>query len=288
MTRISRIALGAAGALLLLAVWKSANAPERLVPPGPRDAEPPETCIGIAPAPPPSLWLADLTWEETCGAIAAGFRTVIVPTAGLEQNGRHAVLGKHRRVVTTASERIASEVGHVLIAPVVDYVPESRIDPPAGHMRFAGTISVPERVFEAVLESAARSLRQHGFTLVAFVGDSGDSQASQARVAARLAGEWNGGGVLHVSDYYAKNGQVDFLKARGETDATIGTHAGIRDTSELLAVDPAAIRPGAITRDPTYDADGSDGDPTRATPALGDELLRLKVSAAAAQIRTKL
>lgn len=282
MTKFSRITLGAAGALLLLALWKSGRAP--LVPAGPRDAEPPGTCARIAAAPPPSPWLADLTWEETCAAIAAGFRTVIVPTAGLEQNGRHAVLGKHRRVVNAASERIASEVGHALIAPVVDYVPEGRVDPPAGHMRFAGTISVPERVFEAVLESAARSLRQHGFTLVAFVGDSGGSQASQSRVATLLSREWNGG-ALHVSDYYAKNGQVDLLKSRGETDATIGSHAGIRDTSELLAVDAAAIRPGAIDGDPSYDVDGSDGDPTKATPALGNELLALKVAAAAAQIR---
>lgn len=234
-------------------------------------------CAGIAAATPPTVWLADLTWEETCAAIAAGYRTVIVPTAGIEQNGRHAVLGKHRYVVAAASERIASEIGHTLVAPVVDFVPEQR------HMEFAGTISVPERVFEELLESIARSLRAHGFTLVAFVGDSLDNQPGQERVAARLAQQWNGG-ALHVSDYYAKNGQVDLLRSRGETDATIGSHAGIRDTSELLAAHPEGVRTAKIAATPDA-ASGSSGDATRASAALGEELLRLKVAAAVAQIR---
>lgn len=277
MNRASRIALGVAAALLLLSLWKSATSP-RLVARGPADTDPPATCAGISAAAPPTVWLPELTWEETCAAIAAGYRTVIVPTAGIEQNGRHVVLGKHHHVVAAASERIASSIGHALVAPVVDYVPETH------HMEFAGTISVPEPVFEAVLESAARSLRTHGFTLVAFVGDSFDNQAGQARVAASLSREW-GSGALHVSDYYAKNGQVALLESRGETAATIGGHAGMRDTSEMLAAAPAGVRAAKIRAGVTLPRDGSDGDPTRASAALGEEMLRLKVDAAAAQIR---
>lgn len=270
MTRVSRIALGTAA--IVLAIAGSLRMREDAAPRSSARA-----CEGIAAASPPSVWLADLTWEETCAAIAAGHRTVIVPTAGIEQNGRHAVLGKHRYVVSAASERIASELGQTLVAPVVDFVPEER------HMGFAGTISVPERVFDDLLESIARSLRAHGFTLVAFVGDSLDNQPGQERVAAKLAKEWSGG-ALHVSDYYAKNGQVDFLKSRGETDASIGSHAGIRDTSELLAAHPDGVRGAKITATPDA-ASGSNGDASRASAALGEEMLRLKVAAAVAQIR---
>src|SRR5207253_7459894 len=103
---------------------------------------------------------AELTSPEVCAAIAAGYTTAIVPTGGTEQNGPHLVIGKHHEVVTFTSERIAKELGHTLVAPVLDYTPEARIDPPEGHMRFAGTISVPDAVFAAVLECAARSLRQ--------------------------------------------------------------------------------------------------------------------------------
>ena len=251
---------------------------------GPRDAAVPETCAGIAAAPPATVWLAELTWEETCGALAAGFTTAIVPTAGIEQNGPHVILGKHHHVVSATSERIARELGNALVAPVVDYVPEGRIDPPTSHMRWAGTISVPEPVFEAVIESAARSLRQHGFTLVAFVGDSGGNQAAESRVASRLVSEWGAKSVLHVSDYYANNGQLEYLKQEGEGDAAIGTHAGIRDTSEMLAVHPAGVRvERAIAGLP--ESSGVEGDASRATAARGEELLRRKVAAAVAQIR---
>lgn len=245
----------------------------------------PESCAGITAAPPPSVWLAELTWEETCAALAAGYTTVIVPTAGVEQNGPHVVLGKHRYVVAAAAERIARELGNSLVAPVVDYVPEGRVDPPSGHMRWAGTISVPEPVFAAVLESAARSLRQHGFTLVAYVGDSGGNQDAQARVAKTLEREWGAGTALHVSDYYAKNGQTAWLEGQGETPAAIGSHAGIRDTSEMLAAHPAGVRADRTRAGLDFERSGVDGDPTRATAARGEELLRLKVSAAVAQIR---
>ena len=48
--------------------------------------------------------------------------------------------------------------------------------------------------------------------------------------------------VFAIDDYYAANGQVAWLTSEGESAASIGTHAGIRETSELLAIDPAAVR----------------------------------------------
>jgi hypothetical protein len=38
------------------------------------------------------------------------------------------------------------------VAPVIAYVPEGSIDPPTGHMRGAGTISIPAGAFEQTLE----------------------------------------------------------------------------------------------------------------------------------------
>ena len=88
--------------------------------------------------------------------------------------------------------QIAKQLGNALVAPVVSYVPEGDINPPTGHMRFAGTISLPQDVFVNVLEYAARSLRQHGFVDVALVGDSGGNQAGQKLVADALNKDWAG------------------------------------------------------------------------------------------------
>jgi len=81
------------------------------------------------------------------------------------------------------------------------YVPEGDVDPPTGHMRFAGTITIPQDVFAKLPEYAARSFRQHGFLDIALVGDSEGNQAGQELVAAMLNKEWSGTNVRvhHIS-----------------------------------------------------------------------------------------
>ncbi len=96
--------------------------------------------------------------------------------------------------------------------------------------------------------------------------------------------------MVHVGDYYNANGQVEWLLAQGETEVTIGTHAGIRDTSELMAVYPAGIRRDQLARDGDAfgEPTGVIGDPTRASAERGRALLRLKIDAAVRQIQAAL
>lgn len=234
----------------------------------------------------PSLHLENLTWTEIHRAMGEGYDTVIVPTGGTEQNGPHVVLGKHNFIVHRTSEEIAARLGGTMVAPVIAYVPEGETgDTPTDHMRWPGTLSVPDRVFEAVLEHAARSLATHGFTRILFIGDSLGNQAPQERVAARLSAEWRGEGtrVLHIGDYYAANGQAAALEAEGYSAGQIGNHAGIRDTSELIAVHPGGVRSAPVA--PLEGAHpGSDGAPEMASAELGQMMLELKIEAALHQI----
>ena len=134
----------------------------------------------------PSIFLEDLTWTELRDEIGTGKTTIIVPIGGTEQNGPAMALGKHNRRVKLLCERIAVSLGNALIAPVVAYVPEGNVSPPSGHMRFPGTISVPEAEFETILEYAARSFKLHGFKDVVFLGDHGGYQADEKNVANKL------------------------------------------------------------------------------------------------------
>src|SRR5947209_9602778 len=117
--------------------------------------------------------IEDLTWTEVATAINAGKTTIIVPIGGTEQNGPHMVLGKQNERVKILAERIAMTLGNALVAPVIAYAPEGSIDPPAAHMRFPGTVSIPERTFESVLDATARSFKRHGFRDIVFIGDHG-------------------------------------------------------------------------------------------------------------------
>ena len=235
----------------------------------------------------PSVFLEELTWTEVRDAIDSGTTTIIIPTAGTEQNGPHMVLGKHKFIINHASAMIARELGNTLVAPVVTYVPEGDVNNPTrGHMSKAGTITLPEEYFVKLLEYAARSLAVHGFTEIVLIGDSGGNQSGMEQVAAMLNEEWKGdpARVFFVGDYYSNNGFHEWLMEQGETAETIGGHAGISDTSQLLAVDPRHIRTDKLAPGGGYPDSGVSGDPTRASVERGVKGIRMKVDAALAQI----
>jgi creatinine amidohydrolase/Fe(II)-dependent formamide hydrolase-like protein len=228
----------------------------------------------------PSLQLEELTWPELRDRVAAGTTIALVPIGGTEQNGVHMALGKHNRRVRLLAERIAQQLGNAVVAPVVAYVPEGRIDPPSGHMRWPGTITVPEAAFEASLESAARSLRRAGLAHVVLLGDSGDNRKSLERVAARVPG------VFSPPEYYRAStaDHAAALRARGFTDAQIGRHAGLADTTLMMALDASLVRGERLAKSA---GEGADGDASRAEAALGQEAVDRIVSVTVQAIRAR-
>src|ERR1700727_3006537 len=121
----------------------------------------------------PSIFLEDLTWTELRDEIGTGKTTIIIPIGGTEQNGPAMALGKHNRRVRLLCARIALSLGDALVAPVIAYVPEGSLSPPSAHLRFPGTIGVPEAAFETILEYAARRFKLHGLKDIVFLGDHG-------------------------------------------------------------------------------------------------------------------
>jgi creatinine amidohydrolase/Fe(II)-dependent formamide hydrolase-like protein len=220
------------------------------------------------------VFLDDLTWPELQERIRAGTTTIIIPVGATEQNGPHMVLGKHNVRVRALSARIAQALGNALVAPVVSYVPEGSINPPTAHMRFPGTITVPDAAFEQVIESAARSFRLHGFRDVVLLGDHGDYQKSLAKVAAKLNREWTASParVHAILEYYRASG-ADYsqsLKSKGYSNEEIGTHAGLADTALALAVDPGLVRRDKLEAGGRgAPSNGVAGDPRRATAEIG-------------------
>jgi creatinine amidohydrolase len=239
---------------------------------------------------PDTVEIADMSWVELRSAIARGYTTAIVPSGGIEQNGPHMILGKHDRIVRFAAEKIATTLGHTLVTPVISFVPEGTYDPPEGHLRFPGTIGVSEQAFASALDGIARSLKGGGFKTICFIADHGGSVKPQAEVAARLSREWAAEGVrvIDVSDYYADEAESAYLMAQGETRASIGQHAGIADTSELMAVDPSGVDLSRFANAPfTLESNGVSGDPLRATAERGRALMDIKIDAAVKQIKAQ-
>ena len=194
-----------------------------------------------------SLFLEELSSTELQSAIRAGKNTVLIPIGGTEWSGPDIALGKHNARARLLASRIAAKLGNALVAPVIAYVPEGRIDPPTLHMKHPGTITIPDDAFEKTLESAARSLLHHGFTRVVLLGDHGGYSKNLRNVAKRVPG------LVVPAAYYREM-----------------EHAGPDDTAATLAVDPKLVR-----------------DPKGATAEKGAALLDSIVESTARELSAK-
>lgn len=239
---------------------------------------------------PNTVFLEELTWTELRDQIHAGKTTAIIPIGGTEENGPQMALGKHNVRVKILSARIARALGNAIVAPVVAYVPEGHIHPPSGHMGFAGTITIPESAFGAMLEGAARSMKAAGFRDVVFLGDHGSYQRLDQAVAERLNRRWAKSGVRAIAmhEYYRASyeGFNRILAQHGFSKAEIGTHAALADTSLTLAVAPSLVRQNLLKSGRKFGAkDGVYGDPAKSSAVLGELGVRLIVERTVAAIK---
>ena len=240
-----------------------------------------------AAVPPANLYLEDLTWPELRADIEAGKTTILVPIGGTEQNGPHMALGKHNVRVKALAGKIAQALGDALVAPVIAYVPEGDVNRPQGHLQFPGTITIPPAAFETTLEYAAKSFKLAGFRNIVFLGDHGGYQRDDEAVSQRLDREWAATPVraYALTEYYRASedefGQL--LKSKGYSAAEIGSHAGLLDTSLLMATDPSLVRTDML--DKTKPGDGTHGNPLRSSAALGQLGVDLVVERTVSAIR---
>ena len=207
--------------------------------------------------------------------IAAGKTTVLVPIGGTEQNGPHMALGKHNARAKALAERIAAALGQRAGR--------------AGHRLCAGgqrrsadgahALSGNHHDSRCDLRDSRSNTRRAassvaGFRDIVFLGDHGGYQKELRAVADRLNREWAATPVrAHaILEYYraTETAYVKALKRRGYSDAEIGTHAGLADTSLALAVDPLSCVRSVWNPAAKLDAsDGVYGDPRRASAELG-------------------
>jgi creatinine amidohydrolase len=240
--------------LLASAASLGAQAPQRPAP-DPRSmgggdcAANPLNCRDAANPLPPrdTVWIEEMTWMDVRDALKAGKTTAIIPTGGIEPNGPWLVLGKHNYVLRTNCDVIARKLGNALCAPIVELVPEGRIEPKSGHMISPGTISLREETYQAMLTDIAHSLKQHGFKHIIFIGDSGGNQKGQEAVAGKLTAQFKGEAlVASIPEYYtAPPGTPNVLRQLGVTKEGMpddGLHDSPGITLNMMLTDPKSVR----------------------------------------------
>ena len=158
----------------------------------------------------------------------------------------------------------------------------------------AGTISMPEPAFEAMLEAAARSLRRARLSRRRAARRPRRLPDSLERVAAaagaRPALPRRACRVHALAEYYraAQEPYAWPLAAHGLTATRSAATPALADTSLMLALDPALVRLDVAASRPREAAgDGVSGDPRRASAELGRLGVDHIVAASVAAIRVR-
>jgi creatinine amidohydrolase len=236
-----------------------------------------------------SVYMDEMTWMEINDRLKGGTTVLLIPTGGVQQAGPHMATGAHFQVMRYTSGEIARRLGGALVAPIIPYVPAGRVNPPEGNMRFAGTFSLSDATYGALLEEVARSGKQHGFRMICFLGEDAGAQGVMAQVAAKLGREWitDGVRVVHVSAYAAGQGQDEWTDTMPQRIHGASAPAGHIETSELMSVDASSVRANmlAARTERDFKLTGATGDTTMATAALGRKYLSLKIESAVRQIQ---
>jgi creatinine amidohydrolase/Fe(II)-dependent formamide hydrolase-like protein len=226
-----------------------------------------------------------MTWPELKHAIhEEGKTTVLVFNGGTEQRGPQGVAGAHNLVGRELAREIALKLGNAIVAPVLPYSVNN------ASAELPGTIGLTGPIFAAVNERVAEQLIGNGFRNVVLMGDHGGGQRELEEVAKKLDAKYapQGARVVYCGDLYSKAG-TEFNKWLSAHDLPVGSHASIKDTSELwyLGGDKGWIRKDQIPNavgDATH-KNGISGDARKASPEIGKVISEMKVEYAVAQIR---
>jgi creatinine amidohydrolase/Fe(II)-dependent formamide hydrolase-like protein len=187
-------------------------------------------------------------------------------------------MGKHNYVLEAACEGIARKLGDALCAPIIKLVPEGDLNPPTGHMRYPGTLTVRQETFEAMLEDVGRSLDQHGFDWIIYIGDSGGNQTGMEAVASRLNAEWGLNKALFIGEFYDNAGvQKHMEDTFGIVEESQGWHDNYWLTAMQASVDPETVRYEQRVRAGNASINGVSLTPLGNTIAVGEELLRWRI-----------
>ena len=256
----------------------------------------PDTPRPIAAA--DTLFTEEMTWMEIRDALREGNDTVIVGTGGVEQNGPYLATGKHNYVLRATTAAIARKLGNALVAPIVPFVPEGDIDPPTGHMRYPGTISVTEETYRSLLTDICASLKATGFRRIVLIGDSGGNQTGLKHVADKLNAAWAAQPVkdkpgeraapvrvYYIPEYYNYGALGPWLEKKGIKQVPEGLHDDFGITAIITTVDPNLVRMQQRLDAKKFSINGVDLSPIEKTVSWGKEIVDFRADVTVTALR---
>jgi mycofactocin system creatininase family protein len=212
--------------------------------------------------------VSNLAGATTREAVGAGL--VLVPLGSVEQHGPHLPLDTDTAIAIAVAAGVAAELPGAWVAPALSYGSSGE------HQSFAGTASIGTEALTHVLVELTRSLRTWADRVV-FVNAHGGNL-----------------GALNASD------EIAWVPCATED---VDLHAGFTETSLMLHVRPESVRRELVEVGNTrplseilpammaggvgaVSANGVLGDPTGASAAEGERVLKAMVADVLARLGT--
>ena len=179
--------------------------------------------------------LDKVTWPEVKAAIEGGRDTVVLAFGATEQHGPHMPIGTDALL----GDRLARDIADRLDAFVA---PTVRIGCSSHHVGFAGTMSIGDETFHAIVADVVRSLAAGGFRRIVLIPTHGGNFAPLGAAIEKL-GAVEGVRVDALTDLSVLF-QVAVLgqDEHGVPLSEGGLHAGEWETSMMLALHPELVK----------------------------------------------
>ena len=170
-----------------------------------------------------------MTWVEVKHAMEQGKTTALIYNGGTEQRGPQCVNGGHTLMGRETAIGIALRLGNAIVMPTLPYSVNN------AQPELPGTIGLTGPLFAAMNEQIAEQTIKNGFKNIVLMGDHGGGQKELEEVAKKLDAKYSGQGirVVFCGDVYEK-ATADFDKWLTEHNLPTGSHADIKDTSEMI------------------------------------------------------
>jgi creatinine amidohydrolase len=183
--------------------------------------------------------MRDMSWLQIA-PFANPSTIVIVPTAAIEQHGRHLPLDVDCCIVESvairSAERVRSEVP-ILVAPTISYGVSGY------HMRFPGSVTLSMETFITVVQEVCISLIHHGFRRILLLNGHGGND-DPLKIATRNIADITGIAVASASYWnIAASGLAEFQGS--EVDAIPGHACGF-ETACMMALRPEHVNSDAM------------------------------------------
>jgi len=233
----------------------------------------------------------ELTSPEVKKLIDSGMDMAIMPTGATEQHGPHLPLSVDYLCAYRIALGVSAETG-IPVFPPFPYGHSS------GHRGLPGTLSLRPETFQAVIEDIAEWAYASGFRRLLFLNGHLLNESSLGNAIANLRGRFEDLKLAAITWWDI----TPELQARFDADGHCGMgHGNVVETSlvrylrdDLVRMQHAKAVSGRREKYFFYylirqlSQVGYMGDPSRATPELGEELYKMAVNGLVPRIREAL